>query len=97
MEKVWLVKQESCVDGERLFNVELCASKETAKKVMALKVERLLNEGHFSTARPYMEGKADMDDCDFEWENDVEGQFHISDHWHDYYEDIEIEEKEIHP
>ena len=33
MDKIWLVTQESNVDGEILFNVTPCATEEVAKKV----------------------------------------------------------------
>ena len=96
MAKVWLVKQESCVDGVMIFNVVPCASEERAKEVMAKEVETLLNEGHFSTARPYIDGEVeDMDDCDFVWENENEYGFYINDLCDDYHELIVVEEKEI--
>ena len=84
--KIYLVKQESNVDGEILFNVVPCISKETAKKIMDEEIHTLMNEGH------YVDYK--------EWPNDfiieqTDTHFFIKDNVDDYYEEINIEEKEL--
>ena len=86
MKKIWLVTQESNVDGEIMFNAIPCASEETAKKVMQDEISTLLNESHFIAFidRP--------DDFIIE---QTETSYYIEDSCDDYYENIIIEEKEI--
>jgi len=86
MKKIWLVTQESKVDGQIMFNVVPCTSEETAKKIMQDEITTLLNESHFIafTDRP--------DDFILE---QTETSYYIEDTCDDYYEDINIEEKEI--
>lgn len=86
MKKIWLVTQESNVDGEIMFNAVPCASEETAKKVMQDEISTLLNESHFIAF-------IDRPD-DFILEQ-TETSYYIEDTCDDYYEDINIEEKEI--
>lgn len=86
IEKIWLVTQESKVDGQIMFNVVPCVSEETAKKIMQDEITTLLNESHFIAFvdRP--------DDFILEL---TETSYYIEDTCDDYYEDINIEEKEI--
>ena len=86
IERIWLVTQESKVDGEILFNVVPCVSEETAKKVMQDEIKTLLIESHFISF-------ADRPD-DFILEQ-TETSYYIEDTCDDYYEDIRIEEKQI--
>lgn len=86
IEKIWLVTQESNVDGEIMFNVVPCVSEETAKKVMQDEIKTLLNESHFIAF-------IDRPD-DFILEQ-TETSYYIEDTCDDYYEDINIEEKRI--
>ncbi len=86
IEKIWLVTQESKVNGEILFNVVPCISEETAKEVMREEITTLLNESHFLA---YI----DRPD-DFILEQ-TETSYYIEDTFDDYYEDIRIEEKKI--
>ena len=86
MEKIWIVTQESKVDGQILFNVVPCASEETAKQVMQDEIKTLLNESHFIAL-------VDRPD-DFIVEQ-TEYSYYIEDTCDDYYEDINIVEKEI--
>lgn len=86
IEKIWLVTQESNVDGQIMFNVVPCISEETAKKVMQDEIRTLLNESHFIAF-------IDRPD-DFILEQ-TETSYYIEDTCDDYYEDINIEEKEI--
>ena len=86
MKKIWLVTQESNVDGQIMFNVVPCVSEETAKKVMQDEITTLLNESHFIAF-------IDRPD-DFILEQ-TETSYHIEDTCDDYYEYITIEEKEI--
>ena len=84
--KVWLVKQESNVDGQMLFNVVPCKSLEKAKQVMQEEIDTLLKESHF---KDYEEWPGD-----FKIEQ-TDTSYFIQDTVDDYYEDIQIEEKEI--
>lgn len=86
IEKIWLVTQESNVDGQIMFNVVPCVSEETAKKVMQDEIRMLLNESHFIAF-------IDRPD-DFILEQ-TETSYYIEDSCDDYYEDINIEEKQI--
>jgi len=86
IEKIWLVTQESNVDGQIMFNVVPCVSEETAKKVMQDEIRTLLNESHFIAF-------IDRPD-DFILEQ-TETSYYIEDTCDDYYEDINIEEKQI--
>lgn len=86
MEKIWIVTQESKVDGQILFNVVPCASEETARQVMQDEIKTLLNESHFIAL-------VDRPD-DFIVEQ-TEYAYYIEDTCDDYYEDIKIVEKEI--
>lgn len=86
IERIWLVTQESNVDGEILSNVVPCVSKETAKEIMDKEIQTLMNEGHYTDYK--------------KWPNDfileqTEDSFYIKDTCDDYYEDIRIEEKQI--
>ena len=86
IEKIWLVTQESNVDGEIMFNVVPCISEETAKKVMQDEIRTLLNEGHYTS---YKEEPNDF------FLTQTEDSFYIEDTCDDYYEAIRIEEKQI--
>lgn len=86
MAKIWLVIQESKVDGEILFNTVPCANEEVAKKVMQDEIKILLNESHFV-------GYVDRPD-DFIVEQ-TDYSYYIEDMCDDYYENICIDEKEI--
>jgi uncharacterized protein YsxB (DUF464 family) len=85
MKKIWLVTQESNVDGEITFNAIPCISEKTAKEVMEQEKNTILSESiHYK--------KYDKDDFKVE-DDDV--HFFIQDLYDDYYEYISIEEKEI--
>lgn len=86
MEKIYLVVQESNVDGELFFYAVPCASLEIARKVMQKEKEEILKECRYSG----------FEECpeDFQFEEDEDSVFiNILDD--DYYEEIHIEEKEI--
>ena len=86
-QKVWVMTQESCVDGEVHFNVVVCDSEETAKAQMQKEISWLKNESfHFRD----FEERGD----DFEVEQG-EHRFFINDETDDYYEEIMVMEKEI--
>jgi len=86
MEKIWLVKQESNVDGELFFNVVPCASLDAAKKVMLEKKRTI-----FESLR-YIGYKDNPEDYCVE---ETELSFYIHVNCDDYYENIKIEEKGI--
>ncbi len=97
-EKVWIVKQESNVDGELHFNVVPCKDMETAKRVLAEEVNTLLAESpKYKDAKRWIDGDDTLnyDDCPYSWENDKDDAFYISCTCDDYHELITIEEKEI--
>ena len=86
IDKIWLVTQESNVDGQMIFDVVPCASEETARKVMRDKITALLNDSHFAAFadRP----------TDFVLEQ-TETSYYIEDTCDDYYKYVSIEEKQI--
>lgn len=85
--KVWVMTQESNVDGCVSFNVVVCNSKESAIKVMQIEKEWIKNESiHF---RNY-----DENDGSLSIEDGKDG-FFILDECNSYYENLTIEEKEI--
>lgn len=86
-EKVWVLTQESNVDGEIYFNVNVCKDRETAIHTMEKEKEWIKNDScHFRGYDP------DDEDLTIE-ENDH--RFFINDESDDYYEELHIEEKEI--
>ena len=92
--KIYLVKQESYVDGEYLFNVVPCKDLATAQAVLREEKETLLTEGHFAEAKDYIEGRKPLEDCTYKWSGG-ENVFYIEDLCDDYSEFIEIEEKTL--
>lgn len=90
--KIWLVIQESNVDGDILINVQPCESERTAKKVLAEWKNTILAESkHFG--KPY-NSKSDMEDYEIE---ESETMFHINDPNDAYYEEIDISESTLKP
>ena len=97
MDKVWLFVQESNVDGEMIINVTPCADLETAKAEMAKEINTLLSEGKYSglDLDEIERDQNDKDaDCDYTLERD-ETSFYLSCNYDDYYEKLDIFEKEI--
>ena len=86
-EKVWVFTQESNVDGEIHFNVIVCKDRETAVQTMEKEKEWIRKESHHF--RGY-----DPNSDDFEIE-ESDDRFYINDPSDDYYEELQIEEKEI--
>jgi hypothetical protein len=97
MEKVWIFLQESNVDGEHLINVTPCADMETAKAEMQKEINTLLSKGKYEglDLDEIERGQNDEDaDCDYSLDrNDT--SFYISCNYDDYYEHLDIIEKEI--
>jgi hypothetical protein len=88
LQRVYMVIQESNVDGEMLFNAVPCTSMETAKAVLAQEKHTILHESHhFSNLT-----EDDMEEMEIE---EGEESFYINDPSDDYYEDIRIEVKNI--
>jgi len=88
LQRVYMVIQESNVDGEILFNAVPCMSMETAKAVLAQEKHTILHESyHFSNLT-----EDDMEEMEVE---EDEERFYINDPSDDYYEDIRIEVKNI--
>ncbi len=90
MNKIWIVTQESNVDGEILFNVTPCATKEVAKKVFEQLKKEILTNGHF---RDYEELLGT--DEEYKVYEGNEDEFYIDDTYDDYYELVRVYEKEI--
>lgn len=89
MKTIWLVTQESNVNGIRLYNVVPCESFEAAKSVFEKEIDTLLNESHYSKF------SAEELDRDFTIEDEGDGKFSIVDKYGYYSEYLEIVEKEI--
>ena len=90
MEKIWLVTQESMVNGEILFNVVPCNSFEKAKSIFDEEINAIFNEdnhfgGHTAEEREEL----------FDIEQEEDKSFFIFDPCDDYYESILMYEKEI--
>jgi hypothetical protein len=90
MNKIWIVTQESNVDGEILFNVTPCATEEVAKKVFEQLKKETLSNGHF---RDYEELLGT--DEEYKVYEGNEDEFYIDDTYDDYYELVRVYEKEI--
>ena len=95
--KVFLVIQESNCDGEHLFNVTPCATIETAKKVMNDEIQELLSNGKYSGLNL---DEIERDQNDFEVDCDYfvernDTSFFLGMVYDDYYEKIDIIEKEV--
>lgn len=89
MTKIFIVLQESNVDGELLINAAPCASLKLARKVLKEEKETILNESPHYMGRTKKELKED-----FEIE-ETKNSWYINDPCDDYYEDINIIEKEL--
>lgn len=88
MDKIWIVLQESNVDGELIIDATPCESLELAKEVLKEEKEYILNESfHYSRM-----SDEDMKEMEIE-ESDT--SYYINDPCDDYYEDIKIIEKTI--
>jgi hypothetical protein len=88
MEKIYIIVQESNVDGEIYIGVTPCKTKKTAKELLKEEKERILNKsGHF--------GRKNNTEEDFEaFEvEETETKFYINDPCDDYYEDVYIVER----
>ena len=98
MDKIWIFLQESNVDGEILINVTPCADLETAKAEMAKEIDTLLSEGGKYNGLDLDEIERDQDDedadCDYTLERN-ETSFYLSCNYDDYYEHLELMEKEV--
>lgn len=88
LQRVYMVIQESNVDGEILFNAVPCTSMETAKAVLAQEKHTILHESHHFA-------NLTEDDMEYMEVEEDEERFYINDTTDDYYEDIRIETKNI--
>ena len=89
MTTIFIVLQESNVDGELIINAVPCASRTLARKVLKEEKETILNESPHYMGRTKKELRED-----FEIESSKDS-FFINDCCDDYYEDINIIEKEL--
>ena len=87
--KVYVVTQESCVDGEIITNAVPCATMEAAKQVMKEEIETIVNES------PKYRG-LDLNNPTDEYEVDIEEtSVNINLPYDDYYERFRIDEKTL--
>jgi hypothetical protein len=90
LQKIYIVKQESNVDGELLFNATPCRTLEAAQKVMSDEIRTIMTESHhFGWCK-----NLSTLEKEYEVEKD-DTSFYLNDPSDDYYEDIKIEEKII--
>ena len=96
MEKVWIVLQESNVDGETITNATPCADYKTAKSVMDEEIDTLLSSGKYEGLDLDEIEKDQDDDADYDFILERDNMsFYLAFKYDDYYEYIKIEEKEI--
>ena len=97
MNKVYNVIQTSNCDGEILVNVTPCADLKSAQAIVDDEIRTLLSEGKYE-GLDLDEIERDQDDddadCDYILERS-DTSFYIGCLYDDYFERIEIEEKEI--
>ena len=89
LQRVWIVQQESNVDGEIIVNSVPCASLEVARKVLQDEKYTILQDSpHYDHYTPEeLEEEFEIEEDDDRW--------YINDPCDDYYEDIKIIEKEV--
>ena len=93
--KVYNVIQTSNCDGEILVNVTPCADLHSAQAIMDDEIRTLLSEGKYSGLDlNEIEQNNDDVDCGYTLERN-ETSFYIDCLYDDYYERIDIEEKEL--
>ena len=90
MKKVFVLTQESNVDGEIYFDVNLFETEKSAKKALAKEKKWILNESNHYVGYSKEEFKEV-----FTIEED-DNRYFIMDNSDDYYEELKIFEKEIH-
>ena len=98
--EIWLMTQESNVDGEINFNVIPCATEEAAKAEMEKEIRTLITECyHYIRFSDKLDSILEKTDGSYYIEDTfiekTENSFYIEDTCDDYYEDIRIEKKEI--
>lgn len=87
--KIWLVTQESNVDGELYFNVTPCKNEKVAKRVFKDEIKNILTENKHYNKCP----KEDLEK-EFDVEEDTDRYF-IQDRTDDYYEELKVFEAKI--
>ena len=97
-EKIWLVEQESNVDGEKIFDATPCRTYEKANQVMNEKIKEILQDPYYEDAEQWLYEK-DQDikyepESDFYWEIEKD-RFYLQNTTDDYYEEVKILEKEL--
>lgn len=88
MDKIWVLEQESGVDGEVLFDVTPCSNKEVAERLMEVRKREIFKSSHFAKL-----SQDEIDDfCDIE---ETEESYFIIDNDENFYEQINITEMTI--
>ena len=80
---VFLVQQESNVDGNVIFDVTPCKDRETAEKLFNEKIKTIRSKGHFDHEDEYFTVSEEED------------HYFITDGCDDYYEDITIVKSKV--
>jgi len=98
--EIWLMTQKSNVDGEIMFNVIPCATKEAAKAEMEKEIRTLITESyHYVGFSDKLDSILEKTKNSFYIEDTfidkTENSFYIEDTCDDYYEDIRIDKREI--
>ena len=89
LQKVYIVQQESNVDGELIIDAVPCSDLYTARRVLNMKKNIILHESRHYTGctKDELEENFEIEEGDDRW--------YINDPCDDYYEDIQIVEKII--
>ena len=94
METIFLVIQESNVDGQILINITPCKDLKTARFIKDKEINTLLNESPKYKGLDLDKVERNGDDGDFSLERD-DDSFFLNCLYDDYYEKIDIIEKQI--
>lgn len=85
MNKIYILVQESTVDGEFSVNVTPCATMEVARAKMQKEYDTLRKEGHYSELEEHEDYTTTI----------TENSIDMFDNFNNYSEFLHIEEKEI--
>lgn len=98
MKKIYIVIHESNVDGETHINVVPCSTHDIAETEVEKIIDDILSEGKFAgldLGEIELAQFVEEADCDYILESDDSNHFFLATAYDDYYEKIDIIEKEI--